>query len=181
RELGFGAAAVNLSDLAASGADPDALLVTLACPGSAAVEDVLELYEGIAEAGVTVVGGDTTAAGSVVVTVTALGRSVRVPGRSGARAGDLLVVTGRLGAAGGGGRGGGGRPPASAPRRGQAARSHGPRHARRLRRDRGGRGAPGAAFRRAVRDRPRRGPARRRGGAGRPRLRRGLRAARRRR
>src|SRR5262245_48357156 len=67
RELGFRAAAVNLSDLAASGADPDSLLVTLACPGSAAVEDVLELYEGIAETAVRVVGGDTTAAGSVVV------------------------------------------------------------------------------------------------------------------
>jgi thiamine-monophosphate kinase len=100
RELGFRAAAVNLSDLAASGAEPEALLVTLAAPGSTAVEDVLELYGGIAEAGVTVAGGDTSAAAEVVLSVTAIGRSGRVPGRAGARPGDMLVVTGPLGAAG---------------------------------------------------------------------------------
>jgi thiamine-monophosphate kinase len=38
RELGFRAAAVNISDLAASGAAPEALLVTLAVPGETAVE-----------------------------------------------------------------------------------------------------------------------------------------------
>lgn len=100
RDLGFRAAAVNVSDLAASGAAPEALLVTLAAPGETRVEDVVELYEGISEAGVPVVGGDTTAAPVVVVSVTALGRSARVPGRDGARPGDTLVVTGPLGAAG---------------------------------------------------------------------------------
>src|SRR6478736_793309 len=44
RELGFRAAAVNLSDLAASGAAPEALLVTLVVPPETAVEHVLELY-----------------------------------------------------------------------------------------------------------------------------------------
>ncbi|HEY2327891.1 MAG TPA: thiamine-phosphate kinase [Gaiellaceae bacterium] len=100
RELGFRAAAVNLSDLAASGADPLGLVVTLCAPPSAAVEDVVAFYEGIAEAGVPVVGGDTTAAPIVVLSVAALGRSARVPGRSGAKPGDALVVTGPLGAAG---------------------------------------------------------------------------------
>jgi thiamine-monophosphate kinase len=99
-ELGFRAAAVNLSDLAASGALPEALLVTLAVPASTAVDDALALYEGIAETGVAVVGGDTSAATAVVVGITALGRADRVPGRTGARPGDLLVVTGPLGAAG---------------------------------------------------------------------------------
>jgi thiamine-monophosphate kinase len=61
---------------------------------------VIAFYEGIAEAGVPVVGGDTTSSVWVVVSVTALGHSVRVPGRAGARPGDLLVVTGPLGAAG---------------------------------------------------------------------------------
>ena len=61
---------------------------------------MVALYEGIAETGVPVVGGDTTAAETAVISVTALGRSERVPGRAGARPGDLLVVTGPLGAAG---------------------------------------------------------------------------------
>lgn len=100
RALGHRAAAVNLSDLAASGATPDALLVTLAVPGSTRTEDVIAFYEGIAEAGVPVAGGDTTAAETVLISVTAFGHSARVPGRSGARPGDLLIVTGPLGAAG---------------------------------------------------------------------------------
>jgi thiamine-monophosphate kinase len=100
RELGFRAAAVNLSDLAASGAVPEALLVTLALPQTTEIAAVVELYEGIAEAGVRVVGGDTTAAEAVLISVTALGRSERVPGRAGAVPGDVLVVTGALGGAG---------------------------------------------------------------------------------
>jgi len=47
-----------------------------------------------------VVGGDTTRADRVYLSVTALGRSERVPGRAGARPGDALVVTGPLGGAG---------------------------------------------------------------------------------
>jgi thiamine-monophosphate kinase len=100
RDLGFRAAAVNLSDLAASGAEPEALLVTLAAPSTTDVAEVIELYEGIAETDVPVVGGDTTRADSLVLSVTALGRSERVPGRTGARPGDAIVVTGELGAAG---------------------------------------------------------------------------------
>jgi thiamine-monophosphate kinase len=100
RELGFRAAAVNFSDLAASGADPDALLVSLGLPPSTEVESVLELYEGIGEAGVPVLGGDTTRADRVYLGVTALGHAERVPGRAGAQPGDVVVVTGPLGAAG---------------------------------------------------------------------------------
>jgi thiamine-monophosphate kinase len=100
RELGFKAAAVNLSDLAASGAEPEALLVTLGAREDAELDDVLELYEGLNEPGVPVVGGDTTRAPQLVVAVTAVGRSERIPGRAGARRGDLLVVTGPLGGAG---------------------------------------------------------------------------------
>jgi thiamine-monophosphate kinase len=100
RDLGYRAAAVNLSDLAASGADPEALVVTLAVPAEAELDDVLELYEGLNEPGVPIVGGDTSRAELVTLSVTALGRSDRVPGRGGARAGDVLVVSGPLGAAG---------------------------------------------------------------------------------
>src|SRR4051794_7749419 len=100
RDLGFRAAAVNLSDLAASGAEPEGLIVTLAARSNTSVADVVELYEGIAEAGVPVLGGDTTAAEALVLSVTALGRSARPPGRAGALPGDALVITGPLGAAG---------------------------------------------------------------------------------
>jgi thiamine-monophosphate kinase len=100
RDLGFRAAAVNLSDLAASGATPDGLVVSFGAPGTTGLESVIELYEGIGETGVDVVGGDTTAADRVYLSVTALGRSDRVPGRAGAMPGDVLVVTGPLGAAG---------------------------------------------------------------------------------
>jgi thiamine-monophosphate kinase len=100
RDLGWRAAAVNLSDLAAAGATADALVVTLAAPRSTEVEDVFELYAGIRETGVPVVGGDTTEAPAVVLSVTALGRSPRVPGRGGAVPGDVLIVTGALGASG---------------------------------------------------------------------------------
>jgi thiamine-monophosphate kinase len=97
RDLGYKAAAVNLSDLAALGAVPEGVLVGLGAPEHAEVAEVVELYEGLEEAGVPVVGGDTTRTPSWLVSVTAFGTSERVPGRAGARPGDVLVVTGRLG------------------------------------------------------------------------------------
>jgi thiamine-monophosphate kinase len=100
RDLGWRAAAVNLSDLAASGAEPDGLIVSIATPADTDVEDVLELYGGIAETQVPVVGGDTTRSEQLLLSVTAIGRAGRVPGRAGARPGDALVVTGPLGGAG---------------------------------------------------------------------------------
>ena len=101
-DLGFKAAAVNISDLSCSGAEPEALIVSLGLPRDTDTDNVIELYKGIAETGVPVLGGDTTAADRLYLSVTALGRSRRVPGREGARPGDLLVVTGPLGASGAG-------------------------------------------------------------------------------
>jgi len=100
RELGYKAAAVNLSDLAAAGAVPEALLVTLGAPADTELDDVLDLYAGLNEPGVRVAGGDTTRAEALTLSVTAVGHSERVPGRGGAQPGDHLVVTGPLGAAG---------------------------------------------------------------------------------
>lgn len=99
RDLGWKAAAVNLSDLAAMGAQPEALLVVLVLPADVDANSVVELYEGLAETGVPVEGGDVTRGEELAVVVTVVGRSERVPGRAGARPGDVLVVTGALGAA----------------------------------------------------------------------------------
>ena len=106
RDLGHKALAVNLSDVAAMGAEPLAALVGLGLPADVGTGDVDELYEGIERlaerCGVTVAGGDITAAPVLVLAVTAVGRpwpGVAPVGRGGGRAGDLLCVTGRLGAA----------------------------------------------------------------------------------
>lgn len=99
RDLGYKAAAVNLSDLAAACARPQALVVSLGLVPSTPVEAVLELYAGLNEPGVPVRGGDLTRAERLYLSVTAIGRSERVPGRGGARPGDVVAVTGPLGAA----------------------------------------------------------------------------------
>jgi thiamine-monophosphate kinase len=98
RDLGYKSAAVNISDLAASGAEPEALIVGLGLPPDTDEAHVYELYEGLNEPGVPILGGDTTSAERVYLSVTAAGRSERIPGRAGAVPGDSLVVTGPLGA-----------------------------------------------------------------------------------
>jgi thiamine-monophosphate kinase len=102
-DIGAKAAAENLADIAAMGATPTALLVGLATPGDLAVTWAEDLARGLADecsrAGASVVGGDVSGADSVMLAVTALGDLAgREPvTRSGARAGDLLAVAGRLG------------------------------------------------------------------------------------
>src|SRR5512132_3961841 len=61
RDLGYRAAALNLSDLAASRAEAEGLIVSLGAPRETELEDVLELYAGMRETGVPVVGDATTA------------------------------------------------------------------------------------------------------------------------
>lgn len=102
--LGHKTLAVNLSDLAAMGADPAwaTLALTLPRADEAWLEAFARGFGGLArEHGVALVGGDTTR-GPLSITVQAHG--FVEPGgallRSGARAGDLVYVTGTLGDAG---------------------------------------------------------------------------------
>jgi thiamine-monophosphate kinase len=104
RAIGHKALAVSLSDLAAMGARPEAAVVAVALPRHGGDTLGREIEVGIealaAEYGVTLAGGDTNAwDGPLVISTTAIG-SVR-PGaawrRDGARAGDVLVVTGGFG------------------------------------------------------------------------------------
>jgi thiamine-monophosphate kinase len=102
--LGHKALAVNLSDLAAMGAEPAWATLTLTLP--TADEGWLEAFAAgfaalAAEVGIQLVGGDTTR-GPLTITVNVLG--FVPPGqallRSGAQPGDLIYVTGQLGDAG---------------------------------------------------------------------------------
>lgn len=113
RDLGWKALAVNVSDIGAMGGAPAYALVTLALPGDVLVSDIDELYEGLADCaaayGVAVAGGDVVAAPVVVITVALNGwADVSEDGaplvlrRDAGRAGDLVAVTGHLGAAAGG-------------------------------------------------------------------------------
>jgi thiamine-monophosphate kinase len=95
RGIGARAAAANLSDMAAMGADPLCLLASLGLPEG--YDEVAALAEGLAGHGVPLVGGDLARSPSLVVSVAVLGRADRPVLRSGGRPGDRLVVTGELG------------------------------------------------------------------------------------
>lgn len=106
KHLGYKAVVTNLSDVAAMNALPTQILVSLAVSNRFPVEALEEIYEGIALAckryGVDLVGGDTTSSNSgLVMSITALGLEdeANLVRRSGAKVGDLLVVTGDLGGA----------------------------------------------------------------------------------
>ena len=104
--IGHKALAVNLSDLAAMGAEPRAALLSLVLPDAMRVADFDALLDGwFALAGryaVTLVGGNISRSpGPLVVDVTAIGtvKRRRVLTRSGARPGDGIYVSGSVGAA----------------------------------------------------------------------------------
>jgi thiamine-monophosphate kinase len=102
-DVGHKAAARSLVDVAAMGAVPTGLLIALAAPPDLPVTWARDLTEGLAaecaRAGATVVGGDTSRAGTVLIVTTVLGDLAgRAPVlRSGAAPGDLVAVTGVLG------------------------------------------------------------------------------------
>ena len=105
-EIGRKALAVNLSDLAAMGAEPCWALVSLLLPPALEVGILDGVYAGLrSEAqryGVAVVGGNVAATdGPLTIDVVALGRCLRDTQvtRAGGQPGDLLLVTGSLGAA----------------------------------------------------------------------------------
>lgn len=103
-EIGHKALAVNLSDLAAMAARPVAALVSLCLPRSGGEALAKAMYAGMlstaAQYNLAIAGGDTNSwDGPLVISVTALGEVQ--PGRewrrSGARPGDLILVTGSFG------------------------------------------------------------------------------------
>jgi thiamine-monophosphate kinase len=106
KHLGYKAIIVNLSDVYAMNAKATQVTVSIAISNRFPVEAVNELYEGIHMAcktyGVDLIGGDTTASRSgLVISVTAIGEqdADKIVRRKGANEGDLLVVSGDIGAA----------------------------------------------------------------------------------
>lgn len=102
-EIGWRATVAGLSDLAAMGAQPLGLLMALTLPDSW-LNDVREIASGIGEAvaaaGTHIVGGDLTSGAELSLCATVLGSAAAPLTRTGARVGDRIYVTGRLGGAG---------------------------------------------------------------------------------
>lgn len=102
--IGYKAVAVNLSDIAAMGGEPKHCVVSIALPPSERVENVDRLYEGmkclLAKDRVNLVGGDMVESSILAISVTMVGQAdeKKIKYRYGARPGDVVMVTGDLGA-----------------------------------------------------------------------------------
>lgn len=104
--LGYKAVAVNLSDIAAMNAIPTQILVSIGLSNRFSLEAIDALFEGIFQAckeyNVDLIGGDTSSSRSgLILSISAIGyqNPSKLTKRSGAKVGDLICVTGDLGAA----------------------------------------------------------------------------------
>ena len=106
KHLGYKSIVVNLSDIYAMNAQPKQVTVSIAISNRFSVEAVEEIYEGIYAAckayNVDLVGGDTTSSPrGLVISVTAIGQGEKdtLVYRNGAKVGDIICISGDLGAA----------------------------------------------------------------------------------
>ncbi|MEK7773462.1 MAG: thiamine-phosphate kinase, partial [Deltaproteobacteria bacterium] len=101
--LGRKALSVSLSDIAAMGGVPLFFLTSIALPPDTKKDFLDDLYRGVhhvaGEHGALLIGGNTARSGKIMVSTTVLGEALReeVVYRSGARAGDVIYVTGATG------------------------------------------------------------------------------------
>jgi thiamine-monophosphate kinase len=101
--LGAKAMAVNISDIAAMGGRPRYALVSLGATDSTTDQEVEELYRGMVQMArsyeASIVGGDTVRSpGGLILDVVVIGEALHPVTRGGARPGQLVGVTGQLGA-----------------------------------------------------------------------------------
>lgn len=107
-QIGWMTAAVNLSDIAAMGAEPAGLLIAAGLSSEVDLYFIDELFSGLGDCagyyGTRIIGGDTDSHEELTIVGTALGfvEKERILRRRGAIVGDLLCTTGSLGGAGGG-------------------------------------------------------------------------------
>ncbi|HFA52222.1 MAG TPA: thiamine-phosphate kinase [Bacteroidetes bacterium] len=106
KHLGYKSVVVNLSDIYAMNAVPKQITMSIAISNRFSVEALEELYEGIRAAcknyDVDLVGGDTTSSNKgLIISVTAIGEGEKdkLAYRNGAKPGDLICITGDVGAA----------------------------------------------------------------------------------
>ena len=100
KNIGRKAVAVNISDISAMGAVPKYITVSIGMPRGMKMSDAMKVYDGIngicGEYGIQLAGGDTVRSERLVIDVSILGvvSKKKLITRSGARAGDLVIVTG---------------------------------------------------------------------------------------
>jgi thiamine-monophosphate kinase len=106
RHLGYKSVVVNLSDIYAMNATPTHITLSIAFSNRFSLEALNDFYDGVYAAcekyGVDLIGGDTTSSQKgFIISITAIGEIVteKIVKRSGAQLGDLLCVTGDVGAA----------------------------------------------------------------------------------
>jgi thiamine-monophosphate kinase len=105
RQIGQKVVTVNVSDLAAMGADAVGIIISMGLPKTMFVEEFDDLVDGILEAcekyGMALIGGDTNEATELTLNGTCIGtvKKENVLMRSGALPGDVVAVTGNLGLA----------------------------------------------------------------------------------
>ena len=106
KHLGYKAVVVGASDILAMNAIPEQIMISIGVSAKLPVEALQDLYEGIdfacREMGIDLVGGDTTASKSgLFISITVIGKAKKddIVYRNGAKANDLLCVSGTLGAA----------------------------------------------------------------------------------
>ena len=106
KHLGYKSVVVNISDICAMNGQATHILVSLGIPNKYSIEHIEELYEGVKLAcknyKIDIVGGDTTSSSTgLVISISIFGEAKKksITYRNGAKANDLLLVSGKLGAA----------------------------------------------------------------------------------
>lgn len=98
-DLGFKAVMVNVSDVAASGAEPKYLTVSLSLPSNAKEDFVEEFYNGCKKAcgnDVQIVGGDITGSEKIYISISAIGKTLgrNISSRKNAKIAQKVIVSG---------------------------------------------------------------------------------------
>ena len=100
-DMGFKAVTVNVSDLAAMGAEPLGFLLAIAIPKDLDVNSFKEILDGVLSAcdyySIPLIGGDTNEASEIIITGTALGTADKPLMKDSYSVGDVVAITGDLG------------------------------------------------------------------------------------